>query len=209
MPLVTDTAAATTTNATTATPGSGTGSPGSTGSTGDTGSTKPTIEAALSTDTTRSTDDGAGVGQNSTDAPRAAGTDGNAGSSEAAEEKVPMSVIYKVLVLIVDVVKVPLLTMRRVVAASEDMHVLRTITRYCLDTLLLLGIAYLSWPVVAGRSQIRMPFLLFPNGLQAKSGFQMLLWCLGPSALNAGAKTRLHTPKAVTYHEQHHITVDS
>ena len=35
----------------------------------------------------------------------------------------------------------------------------------------------------------------------AKSGFEM---CFGPSTLGAGAKTRLHTPKAVTYHEHPH-----
>ena len=35
----------------------------------------------------------------------------------------------------------------------------------------------------------------------AKSGFEM---CFGPSTLGAGAKTRLHTPNAVTYHEQPH-----
>ena len=28
--------------------------------------------------------------------------------------------------------------------------------------------------------------------------------CFGLSTLGAGAKTRLHTPKAVTYHEQSH-----
>ena len=44
----------------------------------------------------------------------------------------------------------------------------------------------------------RAPF--FQNG--AKSGFEM---CFGPSTLGAGAKTRLHTPKAVTYHEQYRL----
>ena len=37
----------------------------------------------------------------------------------------------------------------------------------------------------------------------AKSGFEM---CFGPSTLGAGAKIRLHTPKAVTYHEQYHTS---
>ena len=41
----------------------------------------------------------------------------------------------------------------------------------------------------------RAPF--YQNG--AKSGFEM---CFGPSTLGAGDKTCLHTPKAVTYHEQ-------
>ena len=41
--------------------------------------------------------------------------------------------------------------------------------------------------------------LFCQNG--AKPGFEM---CFGPSTLGAGAKTRLHTPKAVTYHEQPH-----
>ena len=40
---------------------------------------------------------------------------------------------------------------------------------------------------------------IFQNG--AKSGFEM---CFGPRTLGAGAKTRLHTPKAVAYHEQPH-----
>ena len=39
----------------------------------------------------------------------------------------------------------------------------------------------------------------FQNG--AKSGFEV---CFGRSTLGAGAKTRLHTPKAVRYHEQYH-----
>ena len=33
--------------------------------------------------------------------------------------------------------------------------------------------------------------------------------CFGPRTLGAGAKTRLNTSKAVTYHEQYHITVGS
>ena len=41
--------------------------------------------------------------------------------------------------------------------------------------------------------------LFCQNG--GKSGFEM---CFGPSTLGAGAKTRLHMPKAVTYHEQYH-----
>ena len=50
---------------------------------------------------------------------------------------------------------------------------------------------------LASQSQIHnAPF--FQNGLQAKSGFEM---CFGLGTLGAGAKTRLHTPKAVTYHE--------
>ena len=43
-------------------------------------------------------------------------------------------------------------------------------------------------------------FPSFQNG--PKSGFEV---CFGrPSTLGAGAETRLHTPKAVTYHKQPH-----
>ena len=42
-------------------------------------------------------------------------------------------------------------------------------------------------------------FFFFQNG--AKSRFKM---CFGPCTLGALANTRLHTPKAVTYHEQPH-----
>ena len=57
--------------------------------------------------------------------------------------------------------------------------------------------------IVARQSQIltTRPAPFSQNGLQAKSGFEM---CFGLSTLGAGAKTRLRTPKAVTYHEQPH-----
>ena len=37
--------------------------------------------------------------------------------------------------------------------------------------------------------------------MAAKFGFEM---CFAPSTLGVGAKTRLHAPKAVPYHEQYH-----
>ena len=42
------------------------------------------------------------------------------------------------------------------------------------------------------------------NGLQAKSGFEVC-FAIGSQRLRCWAKTRLHTSKAVTYHEQPHI----
>ena len=44
--------------------------------------------------------------------------------------------------------------------------------------------------------------IFFKMGCLAKSGFQVFQMGFGPSTFGARANTRLHTPKAVTYHGQ-------